>query len=917
MAEGVVGIIILKLGLALATDTSRVGRNWLCHEASALARIFSQIRDMKEELESMQSFLQGAERFKDTDNTTANFIKKIRCIAFEIEDVVDEFTSKMEVKQGGLASKIKQRICHIKTWHRLAFKFQDIKLKLENVDRRKVRYDMTGLVKNAEQSDANCRYTDHTSYFPTEEDLVGIDDNKKLLMNWLRCDSQLQSVITTVCGMGGVGKTTLVAHVYNNVKVDFDSAAWITVSKAYQVEELLRQIIKGFNSNDLKSELRVDIVDMEKRTLVEIIRDYLKRKRFLLVLDDVWGVDMWFKIREAFPANSIGRFVITSRVHDIALIATGNHKIELKPLEAHHSWELFCKEAFWNEDRICPLDLQNLAQRFVDKCNGLPIAIACIGRLLSCKSPCYSEWENLYKELELQLSNNAILDVNIVLKLSLDDLPYILKNCFLHCTIFPEDYLIKRKRLIRHWVTAGFIAVTEHKTMEDVAEGYLYELVNRSLLQVVERNESGRVRSCRMHDIIRILALTKSNEESFCSVYDGSRTTSKQNTRRLSIQSSDIEKFTVSSEVHLRAIYAFNELVTSDSLKFFLKSFNLLSTLDLQGTQIRKLPKELFKLFNLHFLCLRDTFVEDIPETVGRLQKLEVLDAFNARLVSLPQSIANLHKLRYLYVATDPRKGTKGVVPWIGIQVPNGIRNLKSLQALQLVEANSETLCHLGALTELRTFAITQVRREQCSDLCNAIMNMNHLASLSIMAINETETLELDGLRLPPSLSKLELGGKLDKESMPRIVSSFSDLGNLTLLTLALSKLDENSFSCLLLLNGLRGIWLDKAYEGKKLHFNAMSLPSLRLLAISDAPELNDVVIEQSALQNLIRLTLIDCPELKTLPDGIEHLITLEELYMRGASKELTKKLKQKEDSNYSNTYLMKINHIRRVTVFP
>lgn len=152
---------------------------------------------------------------------------------------------------------------------------------------------------------------------------------------------------------------------------------------------------------------------------------------------------------------------------------------------------------------------------------------------------------------------------------------------------------------------------------------------------------------------------------------------------------------------------------------------------------------------------------------------------------------------------------------------------------------------------------------------------------------------------------------------MPRIVSSFSDLGNLTLLTLALSKLDENSFSCLLLLNGLRGIWLDKAYEGKKLHFNAMSLPSLRLLAISDAPELNDVVIEQSALQNLIRLTLIDCPELKTLPDGIEHLITLEELYMRGASKELTKKLKQKEDSNYSNTYLMKINHIRRVTVFP
>uniref|UniRef100_J3N143 NB-ARC domain-containing protein n=1 Tax=Oryza brachyantha TaxID=4533 RepID=J3N143_ORYBR len=917
MAEGVVGIIILKLGLALATDTGRVGRNCLCHEASALAGIFRQIRDMKEELESMQSFLQGAERFKDTDNTTANFIKKIRYLAFEIEDVVDEFTSKMKVKHGGFALKVKQRICHIKTWHRLAFKLQGVKLKLENVDRRKVRYDMTRLAKSAGLSDVNCRSTDQTSYFPTEEDLIGIDENKKLMMDWLRCDSQLQSVITTVCGMGGVGKTTLVAHVYNSVKVDFDSAAWITVSKAYQVEDLLRQIIKGFNSNDLKSELRVDIVDMEKRTLVEIIRDYLKYRRFLLVLDDVWGVDMWFKIREAFPANSIGRFIITSRVHDIALIATGNHKIDLKPLEEHHSWELFCKEAFWkNEDRICP-ELQYLAQRFVDKCNGLPIAIACIGRLLSCKSPCHTEWENLYKELELQLRNNSILDVNIVLKLSLDDLPYILKNCFLHCTIFPEDYLIKRKRLIRHWVASGFIAETEHKTMEEVAEGYLYELVNRSPLQVVERNESGRVRSCRMHDIIRILALTKSNEESFCHVYDGSGTT-KHSTRRLSIQCADIEKLTVSvsSEVHLRAIYAFSEGLTSDALKFFLKSFNLLSTLDLQGAQIRKLPKELFNLFNLHFLCLRDTLVDDLPEAVGRLQKLEVLDTFNARLVSLPQSVANLSKLRYLYVATDPRKGTKGFSPWIGIQVPNDIRNLKCLQALQLVEASSETLCHLGALTELRTFAITKVRREQCSELCNAVMNMNHLTSLAIMAINVNETLELDALHLPPTLSKLELGGKLDKESLPRIFSSFSGLDNLTLLTLALSKLDEDSFSCLFLLNGLRGIWLDKAYEGKKLH-SGMSLPSLRLLAISDAPELSDVVIEQTALQNLTRLSLIDCPELKALPDGIEHLRTLEELYMRGASKELTEELRRKEDPNYASKYLTKISHIRRVTVFP
>lgn len=910
------GILIVKLGSALVLEVGRLGTKQLCHEASALASLFGVIRDMKEELEGMQCFLQGAERFKDTDNTTANFIKKIRGLAFDIEDVVDEFTYKLEDKHGGFATKLKSRIIRIWTWRRLTYEMRKIKLELEKIDKRKVRYDLRAIVIKDASIDTHYRCTDQISYFPEEENLVGIDENKEFLINWLRDDLQQKTVIATVWGMGGVGKTTLVAHVYNTVKIEFDSAAWVTVSKDYQVEDLLKQIIRGFQKSDLKGELRVDIVHMEKRSLVEIIRDYLCGKRYILVLDDVWGLDIWFKIRDAFPPNSISRFIITSRIHEVALLATGNCLIELKPLETNHSWELFCKEAFWRKEiKICPQELYNLALKFVDKCNGLPIAIACIGRLLSCKSPTYAEWESLYKELELQLTNNMILNVSIVLKVSLDDLPYILKNCFLHCTVFPEDYLIKRKRLIRHWVTEGFIRETEHKTMEEVAEGYLYELVNRSLLQVVERNESGRVRSCRMHDIIRLLALNKSNEEGFCKVYDGLVNSSAEKTRRVSTHRADIEQLTKLKQLQVRSLYIFGKVLNIDSLKSFLKSFYLLSTLDLQGAQIMELPDEVFNLFNLRFLGVRDTEVWNIPSTVGRLQKLEVLDIYNAKLLTLPESVSTLRNLRYLHVATDPKKNIKGFVSWIGIQVPSGIKHLTNLQALQLVEASSKTLRDLGYLTELRTFSITNVQREQCADLCSAIKNMNHLVSLAIMAISETEKLQLEELCLPPTLSKLELGGQLDKKVIPQIISS-SDLGNLTILALALSKLDEDSFASLLELHGLRGLWLDKAYGGRRLHLNAMSFPKLRQLTIADAPKLNNVKVEQSALESLVQLTLIDCPELKTLPDGIEHIKTLEKLYLRGASKELTKQLQQKEPHVFDGN-LKNIGHIRRVTVYP
>ena len=92
----------------------------------------------------------------------------------------------------------------------------------------------------------------------------------------------------------------------------------------------------------------------------------------------------------------------------------------------------------------------------------------------------------------MQSNKKLIPGVDTILKVSLDDLSYELKSCFLHCAVFPEDYEMKRKRLIRHWITAGFINEEENKTFEQVAEGYLNELVNWSLLQVVKKKLFGQ-----------------------------------------------------------------------------------------------------------------------------------------------------------------------------------------------------------------------------------------------------------------------------------------------------------------------------------------------------------------------------------------------------------------------------------------
>ncbi|RCU61715.1 hypothetical protein SETIT_J027800v2 [Setaria italica] len=163
MAEAVVGLLIGKL-------------------ASALKGLFGEIHEAKDELESMQAYLKAAERFKDTDETTGLFVDRIRGFAFEIEDVVDEFTYKLEDKHGGFVSKMKKRIKYASTWRRLAHKLNDIKGRLQGAKQQNQDYTMKQTDRNA---GGIAFHANQALNFTRDEDLVGITEHKKQLVQWL------------------------------------------------------------------------------------------------------------------------------------------------------------------------------------------------------------------------------------------------------------------------------------------------------------------------------------------------------------------------------------------------------------------------------------------------------------------------------------------------------------------------------------------------------------------------------------------------------------------------------------------------------------------------------------------------------------------------------------------------------------
>ncbi|PUZ64182.1 hypothetical protein GQ55_3G123000 [Panicum hallii var. hallii] len=909
MAEGVVGWLILKLGDALTNEAVEHAYSFFGVEGCALKGLFREMRDVKRELESIQAFLRAAERFRGTDVATAAFVRQIRSLAYEIDDVIAECSFRLgEEPDGMFLFKAVRRIRQIKIWYRLAERLRDTKASLKDAAERRGRYELKGFERGTwfPGSGSSKWRCSGSMQFKKEEDLVGVKKEKDFLLEWVKDKSDQRNMIASVLGMGGIGKTTLAAHVYSVAKNDFDTCAWITVSQRYEVDDLLRQTVREFRKNDRRKDFPEDVDVTDYRSLPDIICSYLKNKRYILVLDDVWNVNVLFDSKDTFLGGN-GRIIITSRIYEVARLAPESNIIHLQPLQERDAQYLFYKEAFWKcKDMICPHGVEHWAKLFVEKCNGLPIAIVCIGRLLSFRVTSYMEWEKVYRDIEMRLCHNPIMDMNIILQVSLEDLPHTIRNCFLYCCLYPENYVMQRKSLVRLWVAEGFVENIGQGTLEEMAEDYLTELIHRCLLVVVKRNDSGCVCEVQMHDILRVLALSKAHEENFGSVYNPLKTDLIREARRVSTESGDIAQVAENAP-HLRSLLIFQNSFTSASLRSLSSINKLLSVLNLQDSSIKQLPKEVFDLFNLRFLGLRRTNIASLPRSVGRLKNLLVLDAWKCKIMKLPAEVTKLRKLTHLIITAKPVLSSLQFVPSVGVPAPTNICSLMSLQTLLLMEASAEVVRCIGALVELRTFRISKVQGCHCKNLFEAISNMAHLTRLGIQAADNQEMVHLNALQPPPFLQKLFLLGALSKESLPDFFSSLGNLKNITFLRLVGSRLDKDTFSCLKGLQWLVKLQLYDAYSGNTMLFTAESFPNLRVLKIRGGPHLKEIKIERGAMMSLVDLKLLLCPQLKMLPDGIENLITLEELTLDHTAEELVERVRWRKE--------MSISHVQRVYV--
>ncbi|XP_059653572.1 putative late blight resistance protein homolog R1B-8 [Cornus florida] len=691
-----------------------------------------------------------------------------------------------------------------------------------------------------------------------QELVVGFDDEMETIMELLIRQHDTQLKIIPIIGMPGLGKTTLAMKVYNNplIEYQFHIRAWTHVSQVYWRRDLLLSIL---SSADIQ--LKGKIEKMSDEELGEGLYKSLKGKKYLVVMDDIWEITAWNDIKRYFPNDKNGsRIIFTSRNGDVALALPANPHY-LRFLNSNESWDLLRQKVF--QGGCCPWELIEIGKQIAKKCQGLPLAIVVIAGLLAKKGKTQDWWSHVAGNVSsciVSEQEQFVEQCMNTLALSYDHLPYYLKPCFLYFGAFPEDYEIPVWKLIRLWIAEGFIVRNQQKSVEEVAEDYMMDLIDRSLLIVSKKRSNGRIKACRVHDLLRDLCLRKGQEENFfmrVSRYEPTFSSSSNpmatKQRRICI-STRIDFFTIATlfngcghskhgDPEVRSFSSTTEL-SIFYLESFFRAFKLLRVLNISSVKISSIPEGLQLLVHLRYLSIHID-KESFCPSISNLCKLEtfIIEGGPIGFVSFSHDIWKMVKLRHLYAKRF-------------IEIPHVPNDddpfmLDDLQTVGKLDLRGVDVQFLRLIPNLKKLTCCFTESLGGNNTFPKLEFLVHLEKLNITYGESKGYLarfpHLD--QFPPNLESLTLSNFcLSWEEM----STLGKLPNLEVLKLSY-----------------------KAFEGPRWDTSDGLFHKLKFLRFQrlDIKQWNAYSSHFPVLQTLV---LDDCKQLKEIPSGLAYVFTLE-----------------------------------------
>jgi len=269
-------------------------------------------------LTTIKATLEDAEEKQFTDRAIKDWLLKLKDAAHVLDDILDECaTEALEMEyQGfkyGLSYKVQSSFLssfhpkHVAFRYKLAKKMKRIRERLDEIAAERSKFHLIDVDRERRGGVLDWRKT--TSII-TKPLVYGRDEDKDRIIDFLVGDASENNELSVypIIGLGGLGKTTLAQIIFNHESIvnHFELRIWVCVSEDFSLKRITKAI-KG--SETKKASQDLDLDPLQRR-----LQDLLHRKRYLLVLDDVWNENQekWGKLKSLLACGGKGSSILVT-----------------------------------------------------------------------------------------------------------------------------------------------------------------------------------------------------------------------------------------------------------------------------------------------------------------------------------------------------------------------------------------------------------------------------------------------------------------------------------------------------------------------------------------------------------------------------------------------------------------------------
>ncbi|XP_047941576.1 disease resistance protein RPS2 [Salvia hispanica] len=695
-------------------------------------------------------------------------------------------------------------------------------------------------------------------------------------------------------GMGGVGKTTLLKSINNGFlhrDHDFDLVILAVVSRDFVVEKIQQAI-------GVRLGLSWDEAQFQELRALRIY-SIMRRKKFVLLLDDVWeGLDLE-KIGIPAPSKDNGsKVVFTTRSMEVCSDMDADCKLKVEFLNEEESWELFQQKVGESAEIVnSPMILPH-AKSMVRKCGGLPLALVTTGRAMANKKS-EQEWRYAVEILHKTPSQvRGMEDVFNLLKFGYDNLGSDnLRSCLSYCSLFPEDYEIEKEQLIEYWAGEGFLG--NGSSLHIMGHAIIGSLKVACFLETGE--DPSRV---KLHDVVRSFLLWTVPEQRFIMQASQGLTEAPSGERweqaeRISLMDNQITELSQSPHCpNLSTLLLHWNNGLSKFCDGFFQNMPALKVLDLSFTSIKELPPSICRLAAIHHLDLSGTKLTTLPRELGSLTNLRHLNLQrNQYLRTIPrEAISGLSQLRVLNFYYSYHGWGMQTTATAADASELRLADLERLSSLDSLGFTATSLSDLHNVSRSRFLrgCIHYLHIKECEGLHQLPLSsyagdgdqlrrlsINNCMDLRYLTINETA-----GENWLPNLEILALNGLPSLTTIWNNAVNAACLLNLRCINIwYCEKLKDVSW--ILRLPKLEVVYIFYCKEMEQVireedveeedYSNAFS--KLRIMSIRDAPKLRSLCNKAMIFPCLKRIAIIDCPKLMKLPLKAHNVSAMPTVY--------------------------------------